>query len=706
MLFQQAVQCADSLAHVYLDRLLESSTSANFKNNGVAATSLIHPALHGWAKVQRDNPHCYAASRAEHLLQRLLHVHTVTGQRRLQPQIQTYNSVLDSFSKSAAPESPGKAREWLTHMQRPESLVSPDRISFNSVLNAYASRGDALHAMALFDQMKQQQDANPKLQPDKYTYSIVMKAWQRSKSPKAPHMTLRLLEELKHRYYVASHGRNSQLLRPNRSIYSIPMAMAGAQKAHKLLEEMLAWHQREPDNKDVAPDTSNFAICMNAYAKEGDAEKAEQLFMQLLDLNRAGYHNVQPNLRCFTILINAWCKQGGSIQRAQALLDRMEELFLDNKFGISGERINTFGYNSVMTAHVRSGNPGSADRVQELFDRMTRLGRVHDNPEMLPDKVSYTTLMQAWILERKPGFAQRVEDLLNEMNHSRQSSLKPDVVSYGCAIDAWTKSGERSAADRAEALLRQMQHLYKQGDKSLAPNDVCFNSIINAHSKAGNAEKAESILQWMEESLKEGNKGAKADAVSYSSCIDAWARSESVNAAAKSQRIFLTLVHKCKQGDQKCEPSGATFTSLMKALSKSKSPDVARLAKENLKVYQELGIRLNTIAFNALIHACSCSSGDAHDALELAITTFHTMRTNKDIGVDFITYNSLLHLVDSLISDDDERQAALEDVFCKCKEDGKVNEIILATIKRIASPSTLERLLMDVPFTGDETSRQ
>jgi pentatricopeptide repeat protein len=555
------------------------------------------------------------------------------------------------------------------------------------------------------------QHANPKLQPDKYTYSIVMKAWQRSKSPKAPHMTVRVLEELKHRY-VASHGKNSQL-RPNHSIYSIPMALAGAQKAHELLEEMLAWHQRERPhhNKDVAPQTSHFAICMNAYAKEGDAERAEQLFMKLLDLNRAGYHdNLQPSRKCFTILINAWCKQRGCMERAQALLYRMEELYLDKTVGISGEeRMNTFGYNSVMNAHVRSGNPGSADRVQELFDRMTRLGNEHDNPEMLPDRVSYTTLMRAWVLEGKSGFAQRVEDLLKELTaafeRTRQSTLKPDVVSYGCAIDAWTKSGEPNSADRAEALLRQMQHLYKLGDASLAPNDVCFNSIINAHSKAGNAEKAESILQWMEESFQDGNKGAKADVVSYSSCMDAWARSESADAVARSQQIFATLVDKYKRGDPKCEPSGSTFTSLMMALSKGKSPDVARLARENLRVFQELGIRLNTIAYNALIHACSCTSGDAHDSLELAITTFHTMRTNKDIGVDFITYNSLLHLVNGLITDDDERQAALEDVFRKCKEDGKVNEIVLATIKRIASPSTLERLLIDEPCSGKETSR-
>jgi pentatricopeptide repeat protein len=423
---------------------------------------------------------------------------------------------------------------------------------------------------------------------------------------------------------------------------------------------------------------------------------------------------MQPNRFCFTILINAWSKQqtSDSIRRAEAILNHMEELFLDTRLVVGDERMNAYGYNAVMSAHVRSGEKGSAHRVQELFDRMTRLSKQHSNPEMLPDRVSYTTLMQAWIQERDIGFAERVEQLLNEMSKAfqdtRQASLKPDVISYGCAIDAWSKSGEPNAANRAETLLRQMQRLYEQGDASLAPNDTCFNSIINTHSKAGNAEQAESVLQWMEESYRNGNKSAKADSVSYSSCIDAWARCELVDAVDRSQALFVTMVDKYNQGDTKCKPSAMTFTSLMKALANSGSPDAARLAKENLRVLQELGVQLNTIAYNALIYACSCATGDAsakYDALELAMTTFHTMRTNKSIGVDFITYNSLLHVVSGLISDQDERQKALEDVFRKCRKDDKVHEIVLATMNRLASPLSVERLLNDDARIG-ETSQQ
>lgn len=712
-LLRQAVEYTDSLAHVYLDLLLQSECSK--LNDNVVATSFIHPALHGWAKVQRHDPHCDAALKAETLLKRLLHVQSTTGQEWIQPQIQTYNSVLDSFSKSASPEAPDKARFWLKHMQSDENLVSPDRISYNCVMNVYATRGDAINATTLFEEMKQQQQANPKLEPDKYSYSIMLKAWQRSGSPKAPTMTVHLLEELKHKYFC-SHARNKAHLAPNNSMYTIPMSLVRAHKAHVLLQDMLTWYQRE-SYQDLQPQTRHFALVMNAYAKEGNALMAEQIFMQMMELNnRAGYQNVQPNLSCFTILIKAWSKQQTpeSIRRVEAILNHMEELFLHTRrdVGDNDERMNAYGYNSVMSAHVRSGEQGSAHRVQELFDRMTRLSKQHNNPEMLPDRVSYTTLMQAWIQERDIGFAERVEQLLNDMSkafqETRRSSLKPDVISYGCAIDAWSKSGEPNAANRAETLLRQMQRLYEQGDASLAPNDTCFNSIINTHSKAGNAEQAELVLRLMEESYRNGNKSAKADAVTYSSCIDAWARSESVDAVFRSQAIFATMVDRYEQGDTKCKPSAATFASLMKALAISGLPDVARLAKENLRVLQELGVPLNTIAYNALIHACSCATGGAsvkYDALELAMTTFHTMRTNKGIGVDFITYNSLLHVVSNLIADQDERQNALEDVFRECRKDNKVDEIFLATMKRLTSPLCVERLLRENACIG-ETSQQ
>lgn len=373
--------------------------------------------------------------------------------------------------------------------------------------------------------------------------------------------------------------------------------------------------------------------------------------------------------------------------------------------------MNVFRCNTVMNAHVQNRNEKSAARVEELFNRMVRLGKEHNNPEMLPDKVSYTTLMKAWIKEQSPGYAERVEELLMEMTKSFEKegnvSLKPDVVSYGCAIDAWSRSGEPNAIERAESLLRKMEHLSEKGDFSIRPNSFCFNSIINAHSKAGNAENAESILKWMEDSYSNGNRLARANSITYTSCIDAWARSESSekNAVLQSQLLFVDLVEKYKQGDAECKPTPTTFSGLMMVLARHRSPEVARIAKENLQTMQDLNVRLNVIAYNSLLHALSCTKSGKDEALILAITSYNIMK-KEGVGVDSITYNTLLHVVNKLVEDDDARQRSLEDVFSKAQEDNLVNNEILSTMEHFGLPTSMRHLIRRAEENeGDSSNR-
>jgi len=351
-----------------------------------------------------------------------------------------------------------------------------------------------------------------------------------------------------------------------------------------------------------------------------------------------------------------------------------------------------------MNAHVRSSEEGSAMHVERLFDRMTRLGREHSNPDMLPDKVSYTTLMKAWMKDQEPGYAASVEKLLRQMTDAYEqdgiAALKPDVISYGCAIDAWSRSGESDAIFRAERLIREMERLAEKGDANLRPNSFCFNSIINAHSKAGNAEQAESVLRWMQESYQGGNRSVKPNAISYTSCIDAWARCTSTeqDCVRRSQQLFATLVDKYKEDDPDCKPTAATLAALMTVLAHHKSSDVARIANENLQVIADLDIEPNAIAYNALLHACSCASADKSEALKLAITSFHTMKS-KRIPVSSVTYKSLLNAVNNLVEGEDARQRALEDVFRKCQEDDKVNDTIMSTMKRFGLPTSFKHLM-------------
>ena len=79
-------------------------------------------------------------------------------------------------------------------------------------------------------------------------------------------------------------------LQPNAFMYGIVMSLVDAKKAHQLLREMLP-----------QPQTRHFQMVMNAYAKEGKAQEAEQLLMEMMELQNRGYNHVQPDRKVSTL---------------------------------------------------------------------------------------------------------------------------------------------------------------------------------------------------------------------------------------------------------------------------------------------------------------------------------------------------------------------------------------------------------------------
>jgi hypothetical protein len=99
------------------------------------------------------------------------------------------------------------------------------------------------------------------------------------------------------------------------------------------------------------------------------------------------------------------------------------------------------------------------------------------NPQIAPDRISYTTLMRAHISLGKAGFAERVESILRHLRQEESNSLaKPDAKMYSVVLDAWARSGDPNAHTRAEALVQQMNDDFAAGNMLVQPTIICMNS--------------------------------------------------------------------------------------------------------------------------------------------------------------------------------------------------------------------------------------
>jgi pentatricopeptide repeat protein len=442
---------------------------------------------------------------------------------------------------------------------------------------------------------------------------------------------------------------------------------------------------------------------MNNWSQANNPEKVEALLKQMQEMYERGHHHLRPNHQCFVVVLGAWAKHGtdDSIARAQTILSRMEDLFLETNE--PQYRMNAYGYNLVMKAISSSDRENRVDQLERIIKHMTALAEKHDIKELLPDKVSYSILMKALIRESKPGFAHRVNDILETMQQrslqESKASIAPDVVCYAIAMDAWEKSKDPDAAKRAREVMNGMaKFAAKSGIKRLMPNAFCFNTLINIHAQNGKGEEAEKVLADMEKEYRRGKDRVRPDAATFTSCIDAWAASGDKDCIKRSQSLFERMMERYKAGQLDCKPTNRTFTAMMISLAKSRVQDKAHKAQDLLEIYENIGGKHNLRTYNALIYAFSSETGNEqakYDALGRSMAIFHRMRDEDNLEPDSITYSSLLHACSLLIADPHERQTAIQDVFQKCCEDGKVNELVLKRLSRVSSRDFLNTLVSE-----------
>ena len=235
-------------------------------------------------------------------------------------------------------------------------------------------------------------------------------------------------------------------------------------------------------------------------------------------------------------VIDAWVKQktAEGNRRAEQILDRFEKDYI----GTDG--YNNFGYNALMNAYARTED-GATAKVEALFERMQQLASEHNNPGLLPDKLSYSSLMLSLTHEGRRGYADKVDALLKEMEDSPDESVQPDLIAYSVALDAWSKSGEAHAAERARAIPSRMTG-------PVRPSTVCFNCLMNIYATEGKAEEAESVLEMMDRESRAGNPRTKPRSTDFATCINAWAKSDRLSECwERSSQLFNTMMDQCDQ---------------------------------------------------------------------------------------------------------------------------------------------------------------
>ena len=358
-----------------------------------------------------------------------------------------------------------------------------------------------------------------------------------------------------------------------------------AQKAEDLLNYAEAASSKLGGVNMLTPGTDTYGIVIEAYAKVGDASKAEELLQRiepkwLNETPSPGSKNDRfyPTSKLYQSVLAAWAfsRQPNSARMAESVLEKMSHL---QQLGYD-LRFKTIHYNLVINALAKSGEHGAAVRAEKIIDHMMRESKDSSSPgarRVTPCSRTFNTCLHAYANSKERNAAEKAEALLNRMEDLHQKGETKDCAPN--RISAWSRSGVKGAALRAEAILAHMQKIAEMDEsRDTSPNEISFNGVMAAWSTSnerGAAARCQALLAHMTKLCREGNK----DTVSYSTTIHALAVSSEKNAAERAQALLESMEKLYKEGISRVKPNTVCYTAVLNAISKSRDPNMAKKAE-------------------------------------------------------------------------------------------------------------------------------
>jgi pentatricopeptide repeat protein len=599
-----------------------------------------------------------------------------------QPTIVVYNMIVHAAANS---HDPDLAEEILNHLLESKNHIDPDVITFNSVIDAWAKSGRQeapLRAEAVLKKMIALGDAGwHKASPNVISFTSVISAWANSGDQQAPQRAEEILREMTRFGLVPNEVSYLNVL----TAWSRSKENMAPERAHAILIHMIS--QFEEGVADAKPDSHCWSSVISAYANRGDVHRAESILMELYErFISSGDPNYLPHQYCFAAVINAWAKSGRpeAPQTAEAILQRMQDLA--ESTGESSLRPETVSFTSVLKAWAESNVHDAPIRCEQILQRMQYLyekGHADCQPNVVsfntvldcwakssrreaperaeailrhmvtlheggndfakPNAISYSTVMDAWARSGVPNAAERVQALFDELAQSHldgDGDLKPDTQTFGILITAWGRSKRKDGAVKAQDVFDDMIRRYREGDVDLKPDVVKYTSLIDAWAKAGVPERAQQILVEMDTST---TLKVKPSVVTYNAVMNAWASCGLVDAPERAQALLNELIQKWKAGDESMKPGLHSFSTVIKAWTQSKRKDKGATAQavvdDLLKFYRagDDALKPNKVILNSLIDAWA-KAGEPNRAER-------TLREMETFGLkpDAISYNTVLN---------------------------------------------------------------
>ena len=325
-----------------------------------------------------------------------------------QPNVISYSSIIDCWSKSGAPDAGSRAQALLDKMEmlsesRENKLVTPNVVTYSSVLSAYGRSGspDSVQkANELLMRMEHlyKTGKNKTVKPNVVSYFAVIDGWARCTDMNAGSNALALLKKMEN-YSLAG----DKSLRPNIRCYSrVLAALVNSKKrgSDRSAEHLITAMEEfaRTGNETFAQEKPN-VVCyntlINAYAKRAKASKAIQILNkmdQYTSITKDERDKIRPDTRTLNSIIYSLsvCKEKHKARRALKILQRLEKSHISGDWRATPSNQS---YNMVINAcsTTQGTEEDKAEAMQVALEAFSRLQRSN---YAQPDRYTYISLLK------------------------------------------------------------------------------------------------------------------------------------------------------------------------------------------------------------------------------------------------------------------------------------------------------------------------
>ena len=394
------------------------------------------------------------------------------------PDTKTFNWILHLWAKSSREDSARRAEELLRKVSEMGSEnekfseCRPDIFSFNTVISAYAEKGEGEKAESMLRLMGElHQLGMHDFEPDIISYISTLSAWYKSRSN--PYERAKQADKILNIILKQFNEKESKSeLKPHLFVMAIKLwgkckNEEGVLRTEKILSQM---EQRSVKLNTIVYNAYLETIA-NSDMKNADA-KAEEIIETMKKKHQDG-NAIKPDLVSYTSYIKTLFSNMPSknYEKPLRVIKTLEHEFDE---GISDIEPDATLYSTLLSICYKMDVGGDVtDEILQHMERRFETGYTKAKPTLW----CYQTGMKSWLMSSDPRKGQKVYDILLKCEDTENLSL----WDYNLVLATCAKVKKASQKQKNITMSTAIEVFRKiQNSSELKPSSQTYYSLLEA----------------------------------------------------------------------------------------------------------------------------------------------------------------------------------------------------------------------------------